>query len=50
MRERPRIIDLLEAQRALIEIGIEHVETVFEYNAALYDLLHATGEDPALEN
>jgi outer membrane protein TolC len=43
-------LDLLAAQRALIETDIEDVETVFEYSAALYDLLHATGEDPALGN
>lgn len=43
-------LDLLQAQRTLIEITIEHAETVFEYNVALYDLLHATGDDPAMEN
>jgi cobalt-zinc-cadmium efflux system outer membrane protein len=41
---------LLEAQRDLIETGIEHVETVFDYNAALYDLLHATGEHQVSED
>ena len=41
-------LDMLKAQQDLIEVGIERVETLFEYRAARALLLHAIGEEPAL--
>jgi len=39
-------LDLLEAQRDMIEIDIEYIETLFAYRSAQVELFYAAGEDP----
>jgi cobalt-zinc-cadmium efflux system outer membrane protein len=39
-------LDLLEAQKDLIETSIEYAETLFEYRLARTQLFHAVGQNP----